>query len=200
VDQPLLVQPAEGGCDTDSEAQEAGQLHRPWKESISPPVSSSTSVFCPGWSERARGLTAQDESSSSLNVYSCSIFFMLSNAGCIDGNVGGLRTLRQTRVFPAAKEDGLLDHCMVDVVHTIRVTTNNFLPEARSTKRRRAKRSTRLKVLWSSYSLPDTLHFHVVPTTGGGFRWLNIETPSDPPEVYRIGMFIVELGIQAAVT
>ena len=34
MDQPLLVQPAEGGCDTDSEAQEAGQFHRTWKESI----------------------------------------------------------------------------------------------------------------------------------------------------------------------
>src|SRR5580704_2467573 len=34
VDQPLLVQPAEGGCDTDSEAQEAGQFHGTWKESI----------------------------------------------------------------------------------------------------------------------------------------------------------------------
>ena len=34
VDQPLLVQPAECGCDTDSEAQEPRHLHRPWKESI----------------------------------------------------------------------------------------------------------------------------------------------------------------------
>src|SRR6202166_940151 len=34
VDQPLLVQPAEGGCDTDSKPQEAGQLHWPWKELI----------------------------------------------------------------------------------------------------------------------------------------------------------------------
>src|SRR5260221_13238683 len=54
------------------------------RSSVSPPGSSSTSVICPGWSERARGLTAQDESSSSLNEYSCSIFFMLPNAGCID--------------------------------------------------------------------------------------------------------------------
>jgi hypothetical protein len=34
VDQPLLVQPAECGCDTDSEAHEPRHLHRPWKESI----------------------------------------------------------------------------------------------------------------------------------------------------------------------
>src|SRR6202044_2377990 len=34
VNQPLLVQPSECGCDTNSEAQEPRHLHRPWKESI----------------------------------------------------------------------------------------------------------------------------------------------------------------------
>jgi hypothetical protein len=51
---------------------------------VSPPGSSSTSIFCPWCSERAKGRTAQAESSSSLNEYSCSIFFSVSNAGCIE--------------------------------------------------------------------------------------------------------------------
>src|SRR5260370_24569069 len=42
VDQPLLVQPAEGGCDTDSEAQELRQLHRSRKQSIE---SLTTTIF-----------------------------------------------------------------------------------------------------------------------------------------------------------
>jgi hypothetical protein len=52
---------------------------------VSPPESSSTSVICPRWSERARDRTAQAESSSSLNEYSYSIFFRVYNAGCIEG-------------------------------------------------------------------------------------------------------------------
>ena len=42
VDQPLLVQPAECGCDTDSEAQELRQLHRSRKQSIE---SLTTTIF-----------------------------------------------------------------------------------------------------------------------------------------------------------
>ena len=34
MDQSLLVQAAEGGCDTESEAQEPRNFDRPWKESI----------------------------------------------------------------------------------------------------------------------------------------------------------------------
>jgi hypothetical protein len=48
------------------------------------PQSSSTSVVCPRCSDRARGRTAQAESSSSLNEYSCSIFFRVSRAGRVE--------------------------------------------------------------------------------------------------------------------
>ena len=51
---------------------------------VSPPGSSSTSVICPRCWERARGRTAQAESSSSLNEYSCSIFLMVAGAGRIE--------------------------------------------------------------------------------------------------------------------
>jgi hypothetical protein len=51
---------------------------------VSPPGSSSTSVVCPRCSDTARGRTAQAESSSSLREYSCSIFFSVASAGCIE--------------------------------------------------------------------------------------------------------------------
>src|ERR1700730_12686433 len=51
---------------------------------VSPPGSSSTSVICPRCSERTRDRTAQAESSSSLNEYSCCIFLRVSGAGCIE--------------------------------------------------------------------------------------------------------------------
>jgi hypothetical protein len=54
------------------------------RSSGSPPGSSSTSVVCPRCSDRARGRTAQAESSSSLNEYSCSIFFRVSRAGRVE--------------------------------------------------------------------------------------------------------------------
>ena len=89
MNQPSSVQSAEGGCQADGEAQELRRLHRSQKEfsRVSPPGSSSASIGCPHCSERASGRTAQAESSSCRNEYSCSMFRRVVNGGCFEAGV-----------------------------------------------------------------------------------------------------------------
>src|SRR5215510_15950331 len=86
---------------------------------VSPPGSSSTSIFCPRCSESASGRTAQAESSCSRKAYSRSIFFSVASEGCseegartrIDGSPRSLECSARYRTNSSSLRRGSRTYC-----------------------------------------------------------------------------------------